>query len=711
MSSGGIDNRHLFRGMTPTHSFPGSVDQDKGSDVGKMEGRGVTKNDSHNLEVPKQKGVDAPKGGRFAEIRKGGDDGGMKSQAKLSGVPDRAGMIKFAGRPKSDIKFLGITIHKMSTGYKAVLGELDQYKNVTNNAYGQIGKAGIDHALDMLNDVDKAAAKYEMGAKHGRTAEMGELRQQIQAEKQLLLGLRAEIDALPGSHLPMGMSIGDALAYAKQGCTLDQAVRLNNLMISPDKAGEHLQALNQQSPNVDSPKVDNPKGRSLGTGNNSIVANSDVGSFKFDPTIFDNPFDSPPKVDSPKVDSPKVGSPQVGSAKVDMFNDIDAYLPYFDKGLSQKEAQVLHDHGHGPEIGELYQNVNVPINEQTVARDLIDANRKGVAEKLGQGAFNVVYKLEFEREDKTSSTGAKTTFTGVFKKEVNHQDAVGWSGQMMGISMSNPQLGCRNIAARNTNDLLHWDVVPKVEFGIYNNQLGIVMEMAPGKTRWTDKEIELTGQEALDLKVAKQMATMGMMGVSFQQQIDDAGKRMGGEIKFVGDKVILHKLQNEIDYDNGGVQKGLVQLQWLDGIDAQGDRHGGNYLVGVDKNGKPKVTGIDNDQAEGRLIKDANQCKYSNDAQHKGYRSCGWPPIADESMYRDVMALTEQGIRDAHEGILTPLEIDAKVERMKAAQNHMTYLLNNNGIIKDDAWGTPQVTDYLKQGDDNYVGRDYKGIV
>ena len=685
MSSGGIDVRNRFQ-VTYDGPHQPQVDKPKDGQVGKQQdGRVVVQNNPKGPEAmdlkaqmalfrdvtlgntPPQQQV-APKNpmkaqmALFRDVTLGNTPSqveSMKSEAKTARVPNKDGMIAIAGRPKDDIKFLGLTIHKMSTGYKKVLGELNNYEHTTGrmNINGA-GHHDVEYALDTLNDVGKAVDKYLQGDKHGRKDEMKTLKKQIDAEKNLLTELMHELKS-SGAKLPDGMTIRDAMEYMRNGCSLDQALENFKQGVKPENA-------------------------QLFSGHGSSVSGSEK-----------------PEVGGPKVEGPKVEGPKVEAPKTESTLPKDVEQRYLNVGCTKQEAKLLHDAGLTPEIGAKYKRLGVPINKDTLVGELIDKNLDGPTKKLGNGAFNTVFKGDYKLKN-----GKK--FTGVFKKEVRDPKAVGWAGSKMGIDTSNPQLGVRNITAMKTNNLLKWNVVPQVQFGLNQGELGIVMEMAPGKTRWTQQRTEITGKEAKDLLVMK---SLGDMFPDEKERLDKhiaAQKKLGRKIVFDEGKVFVEKtVGNPINYKNGNVRHGLVQLQWLDGINAQGDRHGGNYLVHVDDKGKAIVTGIDNDQAEGRNITDPTQCKYGHDDQHHGYRGCGWPPIADEKMFTDIMGLKESDIRREHEGLLSPSEINAKVARMHSAQKHMRQLRSEGKIIGNDQWESPKAT-MLLQGNDNYVGRDQR---
>src|SRR4029078_3713084 len=139
------------------------------------------------------------------------------------------------------------------------------------------------------------------------------------------------------------------------------------------------------------------------------------------------------------------------------------------------------------------------------------------------------------------------------------------------------------------------NVVPHVEFGLNNGKLGIVMELAPGKTRWGTQKTELGGSFGKKLVALNEAGNKkgGAEKTKFDKYLRDLRNQIGGKIVFDGNKAFVEKtIPNPVDYKNPNVRRELIKLQWLDGINAQGDRHGGNYLVHVDENGNAVVTGI-----------------------------------------------------------------------------------------------------------------------
>jgi hypothetical protein len=645
-------------------------------------GHGVVVNDAKGpvlkgAELPQAKNLAAREGVAKANVLE------LKKQVTFAQVPDREGLINVAGRPKDDIKFLGLTIHKMSTGYKAVLGKLDDFHAATDlrstNAMGGAVTADkVRLALDSLIDLETLVTRYERGAKHSRKEEVGALKSQLAAERRILTSINRDIGGLPDGRLPDGMSLRDAIEGMRGHANLAEAVfdfRHRR------EGGTDFQPMNVAAKVKDdsSPPRD-VKGTEYGV--------------------------MPSKLNGSGVDilgnKGVEAKGEASSAKSGALTDKE-FLNYSTQGITLEQAKMLHARGIGPEEGKKvvdeYKRLGVPMTEKTMVGDFRPANEQGGATKLGNGAFNTVYKVQY-----------KNGFTGVFKAEVNSPKAVGDAGGWMGINVKNPQLGCRNITAMVTNKLLGWNVVPKVEFGIHNDQLGIVMELAPGKVRWASKEAVTLPANIVD--TLKLMQKNGK-DAEIRQFIESYGKSTGIQLRVDSFGVHGFHMENPIRYDHPSVRRELVKLQWLDGINAQGDRHGGNYLVHLDeKTGQATVTGIDNDQAEGVNAKNADDVKYASTFQKQAFRGCGWPPIADTDMYKAIMSLKEEDIRQQHEGLLTPAEIDSKVARLKNAKIHMESLRTNKMLIKPTEWGGTIANDALKPGTlDNYVGRDARTTI
>ena len=78
------------------------------------------------------------------------------------------------------------------------------------------------------------------------------------------------------------------------------------------------------------------------------------------------------------------------------------------------------------------------------------------------------------------------------------------------------------------------------------------------------------------------------------RQTQQTQKKLDGCLNF---KELKNLKKSRFHKIKGQLMQQLNQLQWLDLLTAQGDRHAGNYKIEIDKNDNVTVKGIDNDMA------------------------------------------------------------------------------------------------------------------
>lgn len=255
----------------------------------------------------------------------------LNRDARAPGVEDRTSLEGRAGRPKDDKSFGLITI-KMSTGYKAVLNNLDNYHNqVTRDQgtlFGLMAFGGSTSSLsrlhvleDSLSDLKASADKYMNSSKHTHKTEIGQVRAQIKAETEVLESLMDQVGK--GAELPKDMSMAEILDFARNGIAVKDM---------PDFKGM--------------------------TG---AQARQMISTGQIDPNF------SPAKLTA-----------------------------YQNAGFTRAEAMLLEKSGLGLEGGRLYRNMDIPIRPDTIVKNFDDSVRTGNLVKLGKGAFNTVYLAKYK---------------------------------------------------------------------------------------------------------------------------------------------------------------------------------------------------------------------------------------------------------------------------------------------------------------------------
>jgi hypothetical protein len=254
-------------------------------------------------------------------------------------------------------------------------------------------------------------------------------------------------------------------------------------------------------------------------------------------------------------------------------------------------------------------------------------------------------------------------FDGVFKPlsppdmTRTHRVERGWVASRTGIDLYDPQIAMRNLATCDVAQLLGFNVVPHTEIGSRTPpppppnqppQLGLVMSRAQGKQ----------GAKSPDAL-----------------------------------------------FGNPDVRREVTKLQLLDHLVGQGDRHGNNYFIHVDSNGKATVTGIDNDQCFGKDLHDPNGIARGPGEESRGFRGTLLPPVIDTEMAKAFEDMTPESLEATLTGKLNPAEIAAAKDRLAGIKQHIATLRSTGMIIRPDQWGSERVANALNSSN-SYVARD-----
>lgn len=155
----------------------------------------------------------------------------------------------------------------------------------------------------------------------------------------------------------------------------------------------------------------------------------------------------------------------------------------------------------------------------------------------------------------------------------------------------------------------------------------------------------------------------------------------------------------------------MTELQLLDHLTAQGDRHCHNYFIDIDaKTQEVKVTGIDNDLCFGPLVKNSlSMSAYSEHPALKTYgtylRSGDLPIFIDQKMYSAIKNTTPTDLREMLAPMLNPEEVEAAVSRLEVVKTHNDHLLSMNHVIHQNQWSSHEIFAQMHSGN-SYAIRD-----
>jgi hypothetical protein len=320
-----------------------------------------------------------------------------------------------------------------------------------------------------------------------------------------------------------------------------------------------------------------------------------------------------------------------------------------ESGFSENEILLLELSGLGPEGGAEYRRLGIPITHQTIVTQHTDEQRLGHMSRLGAGAFNEVFMARY--------IGSDGVVKGVFKPLNNTED--GWVAHMIGIDLTHPQIANRNLATQDVARALGFDVVVDCRIGARQDpetqelQLGLVMGRAPGNT-------------ACDTP--------------------------------------------RDHYANPEVRREITKLQLLDHLVGQGDRHGNNYFIDVQKDEKGqtkvKVSGIDNDQCFGKNTLHGNDICHGTGRRRDGFRGTLMPGLIDTDMAAALRSITRQRLSALLNDKLSPAEVDAAHRRLQSLHNHVDQLERRGRVITPSEWNKQSVRRSLLNSSNSYFARD-----
>jgi hypothetical protein len=300
---------------------------------------------------------------------------------------------------------------------------------------------------------------------------------------------------------------------------------------------------------------------------------------------------------------------------------------------------------------------------------------------LGSGKMNSVTKL-VHADGKSRA----------FKPQQPTDDGNSKAAQEIGIDPNAPHYGNCNIAARAMGDVLGSDVIPQARYALHNGSVGLLMDMAPGKSpigkinlgavdpakdSWLKSNLtQMANNTAAgrsnDL-VSKSIANAGYV------QKDDGGWERSQK-DFVKPWTAPPSAKAQ-----GKLHAQLNQLEWCDLLCGQMDRQPENYMVEVNGD-DAKVTGIDNDLCFGKT-------EAPKDVAH-GYSGPGLPKLIDETTLRkikgsppNVPALDfDRDVLPRLKGLLTQEEVNNARKRLADVTKHALALESQGMVVAD--WGS-----------------------
>lgn len=218
-------------------------------------------------------------------------------------------------------------------GYPGILKGLQQYHDACNLRGTVAGGDGdvAGQAMTLLENLRAITQEYlKTGTNTQPTEAIKDLNDQVFIELQVLRGLHDELRQ--GGTLPEGADLSHALAFAREGVSLQDMTRLMAKGLLPSQASEAR-----------------------------IVLDSERGA----------------------------------SLLNDLNSRTPEEKAYLTRSFNESEILLLELSGLGEKGGEEYRRLGIPITRQTIATERTDEQRLGEMSLLGGGAFNKVYTARY----------------------------------------------------------------------------------------------------------------------------------------------------------------------------------------------------------------------------------------------------------------------------------------------------------------------------
>ena len=336
--------------------------------------------------------------------------------------------------------------------------------------------------------------------------------------------------------------------------------------------------------------------------------------------------------------------------------------------------------------------------------DPLGPNKQGAA----SGAINQVDLVTYQQPIGTG------TRTGFFKPDRAGEN-IGVAAEKIGIDPNAPKLGHRAVATSRLGTMLRdqtgagpGSTILTTRFAEHRGQKGVVAERAPGRPLKTGVDRKVTVSHQLDELQGSygDPKKWGFAAYDWSGKLmyrkGDASRQLHASEKLVPTgapefedpnafyHIDEHDYYHRFDFTDPNVQRGLLDLQLMDAITGQVDRHSSNIFI--DDYGN--VRGIDDDASFGAAISDPRELTKEFDKVWESHNK-GLPPLVDHQSAQMVLSLDEQQLRKELEDLLDKAEIEAAVRRLTLVKQHIQLLYAHgrvvgggtvNGVANPAAW-------------------------
>ncbi len=354
--------------------------------------------------------------------------------------------------------------------------------------------------------------------------------------------------------------------------------------------------------------------------------------------------------------------------------------------FSRDELTLLREGHVSIDVGRQYKEREIPIHPRTLVAYCRDENVvEGSKKELRGGAVSKPYEVQYRHGDQLD--------TMVFK-EARLGEGHGAAATALGID-PHSCMAVRNIATKVVDEALGFNLVPDTRIGMLDGQLGMVMGFATGAPATKQRMVDVTDSSQGQMVLKEQHS---LNPEELKDLLDMGGLRIEGDRVFKSESV-----QVQHDYRDPGLRRELVKLQLLDALTAQGDRHGGNFVIQRGEGGRfTGLSAIDNDQAFGSRIEDPRQLLGDS-----ACRCVDLPPVVDEGIKAAFANLSDDQLRRDLTGLLPKDEIDAAVARLQVIKEYLAGGPPPMVLTGENPdWGSEAVGRALSDPATSYVGRE-----
>lgn len=349
--------------------------------------------------------------------------------------------------------------------------------------------------------------------------------------------------------------------------------------------------------------------------------------------------------------------------------------------FKKKKKASSRNAGSGPEGVEQVGGSNSAqqewVRSQPRGKDKLKDRHVLSERALGGGSANEVTQMEYRR-----GIGESGATKGFFKTDEVGEDLPG-EGFRVGITAEDAHLSARAVTSSRLDRALGTNVLSHDTFAKHHGQRGVVSGQVAGNAL-----VENIYKETEDLS--------HLSDEDFAHRAKNASAMYKFDHETRMKSTLDDQAYNELDWSDPEIQRGLSNLQVMDWLTGQVDRHSGNIFVDPETG---NVSGIDNDLSFGSDNTNLERCRHQ----------VGMPSQVDAQTGLRLMNMEEGEFLDVLRGQkgdygkLTEPEIEAALERFHQLKAQVDAQFMNDELVWE--WNEETAQRSLDDPTGNYLGR------